>query len=130
MKSINYLLAFFVITFLAVAAQAVNASSHDLVGHVRIEITGRTPIEITYDVRKPDLDSCTNLKKSIAQTPIEMYGSSKAYKAIGVNTLSGNLAEALQGAGSIKLWDENTLGGAANAVKVVHLGCYPVHAAN
>lgn len=52
------------------------------------------------------------------------------YKAIGVNTLSGNLAEALQGAGSIKLWEENTLGGAANAVKVVHLGCYPVHAVN
>lgn len=116
--------------FFMVTGQAANASSHDLVGHVRIEITGRTPIEITYDVRKPDLDSCTNLKKSIAQTPIEMYGSSKAYKAIGVNTLSGNLAEALQGAGSIKLWEENTLGGAANAVKVVHLGCYPVHAVN
>lgn len=113
-----------------VTGQAANATAFDLTGHVRIEITGKTPIEITYDVRKPNLDSCEALKKEITQNPLEIYSSSKAYRTIGVNILHGNIGDSMQNAGVQQLFEEKSLGGAVDAVKVVHLGCYPVNIAN
>lgn len=117
-------------SFFMVNGQAANATAFDMTGHVRIEITGKTPIEITYDVRKPNLVSCEDLKKEITQTPLEIHSSSKAYRTIGVNTLHDNLDGAMQNAGVLQLFEEKTLGGAVDAVKVVHLGCYPVNIAN
>ena len=83
MKSINYLLAFFVITFLAVAAQAVNADPKwSAVGILTTQVQGKDPVARPIEI--DDFES-----KELCDAVVKVESRSQDY--LGQGGTNGSL---------------------------------------